>query len=92
MANDIAGKFGDISGKFGDISGRDVAGKYGDISGLSLGEAQTVIVRDRLIDRIDYIEARIRQLERDVLGLVVGIDRRLSALEDRFSGVGPNPN
>ncbi|MGZ5434626.1 MAG: hypothetical protein ACXWID_01715 [Pyrinomonadaceae bacterium] len=88
MANEVEGKYGDISGKYGDISGRDVSGKYGDISGLPLTEAHAVMVKDRLIDRIDYLEARIRQMERDLVGLAAGLDRRLRILEDRLQAAG----
>lgn len=87
MANEVEGK-GDIAGKYGDISGRDIAGKYGDISGLPLTEAHALMVKDRLIDRIDYLEARIRQMERDVIGLAAGLDRRLRVLEDRLQAAG----
>jgi hypothetical protein len=76
--DDIEGRFGDISGRFGDISGR-----FGDISGRSIDGIQGIVFEGRLIDELGYLAAKIRRVEKDLIGIAGSFDARLHDLEER---------
>ena len=80
--NDIAGRFGDISGRFGDISGR-----FGDISGRSVEELRELIIRDRLLDKIEFLEGRVNRLESELFMIANVFDVRVSKLEKKLNDV-----
>ena len=71
--NDIEGRFGDISGRFGDISGR------------SIEELQQLFIRDRLLDRVEFLEGRVNRLENDIFMIAKVLDARVRKIEEQLN-------
>jgi hypothetical protein len=69
----------DISGKYGDISG-----KYGDISGGPNEKIERIVFEGRLIDDIGCLQARVRRLEKDLIGIAGAFAARLNEIEQRL--------
>lgn len=76
----------DIEGRLGDISGR-----LGDISGGTFEAVQRIVLDGRLIDELSFLAAKIRRLEKDLMGITESFDNRVTALEGRFREPSGNP-
>jgi len=83
--DDIEGRLGDISGRLGDISGR-----LGDISGGPFEPVRRMVFEGRLIDELNFLTAKLKRLEKDLMQITMSLDTRLHNLEERFRE-GPGP-